>query len=124
MPSAQGIPIRILCSGHDVIRRNSDEVAGDMQHLSTETLRIPGMGGRDWRKNAKTLGRDPFPNLKNPSITSPCVGFLMLLFTPICNHHFLVRGSQSRVSYNILATSLILDSNVRCEIILSVGCSA
>lgn len=41
------------------------EVVGDMQHLSTaELLRIPGMGGHDWRKIAKALGRDPFPDLK------------------------------------------------------------
>lgn len=41
------------------------EVVGDMQHLPTaELLRIPGMGGHDWRKIAKALGRDPFPDLK------------------------------------------------------------
>ncbi|RWJ21149.1 MAG: hypothetical protein EOR27_24125 [Mesorhizobium sp.] len=41
------------------------EVTGDMQHLSAvEALRIPGMGGRDWQKIAKALGRDPYPNLK------------------------------------------------------------
>ncbi|AEH79123.1 hypothetical protein I7G86_10235 [Sinorhizobium meliloti] len=41
------------------------EVVGDMQHLPTaELLRIPGMGGHDWRKIAKALGREPFPDLK------------------------------------------------------------
>jgi hypothetical protein len=36
--------------------------AGDMAHLSvSETLRIPGMGGRDWRKVAEAQGRDPHP---------------------------------------------------------------
>ncbi|WP_082367086.1 hypothetical protein [Ensifer adhaerens] len=41
------------------------ETVGDMQHLSvTDALRIPGMGGRDWRKVASALGRDPFPNLR------------------------------------------------------------
>ncbi|MBP2466844.1 putative DNA-binding helix-hairpin-helix protein [Sinorhizobium meliloti] len=41
------------------------EVVEDMQHLPTaELLRIPGMGGNDWRKIAKALGRDPFPTLK------------------------------------------------------------
>ncbi|RVI69728.1 hypothetical protein CN135_32570 [Sinorhizobium meliloti] len=41
------------------------EVVGDLQHLPTaELLRIPGMGGHDWRKIAKALGRDPFPGLK------------------------------------------------------------
>ncbi|WP_085043873.1 hypothetical protein [Ensifer aridi] len=44
------------------------EVVGDMQHLSdAEALRIPGMGGRAWRKIAKALGRDdPFPSRKKP----------------------------------------------------------
>ncbi|NRP75173.1 MULTISPECIES: hypothetical protein [Rhizobiaceae] len=41
------------------------EVVDDMQHLSTvEILRIPGMGGLAWRKIAKAMGRDPFPDLK------------------------------------------------------------
>ncbi|RVG19365.1 hypothetical protein CN233_36295 [Sinorhizobium meliloti] len=41
------------------------DVVEDMQHLPTaELLRIPGMGGQDWRKIAKALGRDPFPGLK------------------------------------------------------------
>ncbi|WP_074072204.1 hypothetical protein [Rhizobium gallicum] len=41
------------------------QVAGDIRHLSpAEALRIPGMGGRDWQKVAKALGRDPYPNLK------------------------------------------------------------
>ncbi|ASP93123.1 hypothetical protein [Sinorhizobium meliloti] len=41
------------------------EVVGDLQHLPTaELLRIPRMGGQDWRKIAKALGRDPFPGLK------------------------------------------------------------
>lgn len=41
------------------------EVVGDMQHLPTaELLRIPGMGGHDWRKIAKALGREPFPDQK------------------------------------------------------------
>ncbi|MCM5693358.1 hypothetical protein M8037_32370 [Sinorhizobium meliloti] len=41
------------------------EVVGDMQNQPTpELLRIPGMGGQDWRKIAKALGRDPFPGLK------------------------------------------------------------
>ncbi|RVN60333.1 hypothetical protein CN100_01225 [Sinorhizobium meliloti] len=41
------------------------EVVGDLQHLPTaELLRIPGMGGHDWRKIAKALGRNPFPGLK------------------------------------------------------------
>ncbi|RVP11817.1 hypothetical protein CN085_24035 [Sinorhizobium meliloti] len=41
------------------------KVVGDMQHLPTaELLRIPGMGGNDWRKIAKALGREPFPDLK------------------------------------------------------------
>ncbi|PII39064.1 MULTISPECIES: hypothetical protein [Sinorhizobium] len=36
------------------------EVVGDMQHLPTaELLRIPGMGGHDWRKIANAMGRDP-----------------------------------------------------------------
>ncbi|ASQ01945.1 hypothetical protein CN128_33315 [Sinorhizobium meliloti] len=41
------------------------EVVGDMQNQPTpELLRIPGMGGQDWRKIAKALGRGPFPGLK------------------------------------------------------------
>ncbi|RVH63984.1 hypothetical protein CN198_24350 [Sinorhizobium meliloti] len=41
------------------------EVVGDMQHLpSAELLRIPGMGGHDWRKIAKAMGREPFPDVK------------------------------------------------------------
>lgn len=41
------------------------EVVGDMQHLSAvEMLRIPGMGGRDYREIAKALGREPFPGQK------------------------------------------------------------
>ncbi|MFS8144309.1 hypothetical protein QD408_03310 [Rhizobium sp. BR 249] len=33
----------------------------DMAHLSTvECLRISGMGGRDWRKIAEAIGREPF----------------------------------------------------------------
>ncbi|RVE86541.1 hypothetical protein [Sinorhizobium meliloti] len=41
------------------------EMVGDLQHMpSAELLRIPGMSGRDWRKIAKALGRDPFPVLK------------------------------------------------------------
>ncbi|RVK95638.1 hypothetical protein CN150_14695 [Sinorhizobium meliloti] len=41
------------------------EVVEDMQHLPTaELLRIPGMGGNDWRKIAKALGREPLPDLK------------------------------------------------------------
>ncbi|WP_322883286.1 hypothetical protein U8C37_09335 [Sinorhizobium medicae] len=41
------------------------EVVGDMQNQPTpELLRIPGMGGQDWRKIAKALGRDPFPGSK------------------------------------------------------------
>lgn len=41
------------------------EVVQDMQHLSAvEMLRIPGMGGRCYRKIAKALGREPFPGLK------------------------------------------------------------
>ncbi|WP_234895884.1 hypothetical protein [Sinorhizobium meliloti] len=41
------------------------KVVGDMQHLPTaELLRIPGMGGNDWRKIAKALGREPVPDLK------------------------------------------------------------
>ncbi|RVJ40002.1 hypothetical protein [Sinorhizobium meliloti] len=45
----------------------NDAVAfGDLQHVPiAELLRIPGMSGRDWRKIAKALGRDPFPDLKN-----------------------------------------------------------
>ncbi|MBP2238797.1 superfamily II DNA/RNA helicase [Sinorhizobium kostiense] len=41
------------------------EVVGDMQHLSIEEmLRIPGMGGRDWRVIAKALGIEWNPWLK------------------------------------------------------------
>ncbi|RVG74083.1 hypothetical protein [Sinorhizobium meliloti] len=41
------------------------EIVEDMQHLPTaELLRIPGMGGNDWRKIAKALGREPLPDLK------------------------------------------------------------
>ncbi|MFQ6186606.1 hypothetical protein ACLMJV_32650 [Sinorhizobium meliloti] len=41
------------------------EVVEDMQHLSAvEMLRIPGMGGRDYREIAKALGRQPFPDQK------------------------------------------------------------
>ncbi|WP_082478100.1 MULTISPECIES: hypothetical protein [unclassified Rhizobium] len=37
------------------------ETAVDMAHLSSEEcLRIPGMGGRDWRKVAKAMGREPY----------------------------------------------------------------
>ncbi|MCO6423856.1 hypothetical protein JT737_19305 [Sinorhizobium meliloti] len=47
------------------------EVVGDMQHLSAvELLRIPGMGGRCYRKIAKALGREPFPGLKKAQIQS------------------------------------------------------
>lgn len=47
------------------------EVVGDMQHLPTaELLRIPGMGGHDWRKIAKALGREPFSGLKKAQIQS------------------------------------------------------
>jgi len=35
--------------------------ASDMAHLTNvECLRIAGMGGRDWRKIAEVLGREPF----------------------------------------------------------------
>jgi DNA-directed RNA polymerase alpha subunit len=48
------------------LNQHGYEVIGDMQHLSAaEILRIPGVGGRDWRKIAKALGRDPYPGLKN-----------------------------------------------------------
>lgn len=41
------------------------EAVGDLQHLpSAELLRIPGMSGHDWRKIAKALGREPFPDQK------------------------------------------------------------
>ncbi|WP_026168579.1 hypothetical protein [Sinorhizobium meliloti] len=41
------------------------EVVEDMQHLSAvEMLRIPGMGGRDYREIAKAVGREPFPGQK------------------------------------------------------------
>lgn len=41
------------------------EVVEDMQHLSpVEMLRIPGMGGHDYRKIARALGREPFPDQK------------------------------------------------------------
>ncbi|XAZ20448.1 hypothetical protein LVY75_00330 (plasmid) [Sinorhizobium sp. B11] len=33
----------------------------DMEHLSNvDCLRIPYMGGRDWRKIAGAMGREPF----------------------------------------------------------------
>ncbi|WP_132411869.1 hypothetical protein [Neorhizobium sp. S3-V5DH] len=36
------------------------ERAEDLQHLpSAEILRIPGMGGSDWRKIAAAMGREP-----------------------------------------------------------------
>ena len=38
------------------------ETVNDMAHLSVvESLRIPGMGGRDWQKIAKAQGREPYP---------------------------------------------------------------
>ncbi|YCI04681.1 hypothetical protein M1D34_22905 [Ensifer sp. D2-11] len=41
------------------------EVVEDMQHLSAaEILRIPGMGAHAWRKIARALGREPFPDQK------------------------------------------------------------
>ncbi|THK33436.1 hypothetical protein EHS39_36385 [Ensifer sp. MPMI2T] len=41
----------------DELHQLGYEVIGDMQHLSeAEMLRIPGMGGRDWRVIAKALG--------------------------------------------------------------------
>jgi hypothetical protein len=44
------------------------EVAGDLQHLpSAELMRIPGMSGDDWRKIAKALGRELFPDRKTLS---------------------------------------------------------
>ncbi|TBG41870.1 hypothetical protein ELG77_08855 [Rhizobium leguminosarum] len=37
------------------------ETPGDMAHLSNaQCLRIPGMAGRDWRKLAAAMGREPF----------------------------------------------------------------
>ncbi len=42
------------------------EVVEDMQHLSAvEMLRIPGMGGHDYRKIARAMGRVPFTDLKS-----------------------------------------------------------
>lgn len=36
------------------------ETAEDMAHLTIpESLRIPGVGGRDWRKIAAAQGREP-----------------------------------------------------------------
>ncbi|ASP92463.1 hypothetical protein [Sinorhizobium meliloti] len=47
------------------------EVVGDLQHMpSAELLRIPGMGGSDWRKIAKALGRETHPNLKKADLGS------------------------------------------------------
>lgn len=41
------------------------ETVGDIAHLSVaETLRIPGMGGIDWRRIAKAQHRDPYPLAK------------------------------------------------------------
>jgi hypothetical protein len=41
------------------------EAIEDIQHLSAaELLRILGMGGHDWRKTAKALGREPSPEMK------------------------------------------------------------
>nr|WP_234896003.1 hypothetical protein [Sinorhizobium medicae] len=38
------------------------EVVGDLQHLPTaELLRIPGMGGHDWRKIARALEARAIP---------------------------------------------------------------
>ncbi|MDW9620219.1 DNA-directed RNA polymerase subunit alpha C-terminal domain-containing protein [Sinorhizobium meliloti] len=44
------------------------EVIEDLQHLSAaELLRIPGMGGHCYRKIAKALSRDPYPEMKKRS---------------------------------------------------------
>ncbi|ASP74129.1 hypothetical protein CN172_32050 [Sinorhizobium meliloti] len=41
------------------------ELVDDVQYLLTaELLRLPEMGGHDWRKIAEALGRDRFPDLK------------------------------------------------------------
>lgn len=40
------------------------ETVEDMAHLSSaEILRLPGMGGSDWRKLAAALGREPHSEL-------------------------------------------------------------
>ena len=47
------------------LNQHGYEVIGDMQHLSSvEILRIPGVCGRDWRKIAKALWREPYPDRK------------------------------------------------------------
>ncbi|WP_072642853.1 hypothetical protein [Sinorhizobium americanum] len=47
------------------LNQHGYEVIGDMQHLSSvEILRIPGVCGQDWRKIAKALGREPYPDRK------------------------------------------------------------
>ncbi|MQW73109.1 hypothetical protein GHK50_35190 [Sinorhizobium medicae] len=49
----------------DELNQLGYEVVGDMQHLpAEEMLRIPGMGGHCYRKIAKALEREPFPDVK------------------------------------------------------------
>ncbi len=46
------------------LNQHGYEMVADMAHLSSvEILRLPGMGGSDWRKLAAALGREPHSEL-------------------------------------------------------------
>ncbi|MEH2700244.1 hypothetical protein AB9F35_15055 [Rhizobium leguminosarum] len=47
------------------LRQLGFETTGDMAHLSNaQCLRIPGMAGRDWRKIAAAMGREPLSRMR------------------------------------------------------------
>ncbi|NSZ10119.1 MULTISPECIES: hypothetical protein [Agrobacterium] len=52
--------LRLTPSVLGELRQRGYETAEDMAHLTiAESLRIPGLGGRDWRKIAAAQGREP-----------------------------------------------------------------
>lgn len=47
-----------------MLNQHGFETVADLAHLSSvEILRLPGMGGSDWRKLAAALGREPHSEL-------------------------------------------------------------
>ncbi|WP_142795466.1 helix-hairpin-helix domain-containing protein [Xanthomonas perforans] len=47
-----------------MLNQHGFETVADVAHLSSaEILRLPGMGGSDWRKLAAALGREPHSEL-------------------------------------------------------------
>lgn len=47
-----------------MLNQHGYETVADLVHLSNpEILRLPGMGGSDWRKLAAALGREPYSQI-------------------------------------------------------------